>query len=657
MKKQKSLSQTLNSAIIAFVLIISLLFGVSGALLNLKTAEAVLEKSLQATATVAAEDVANEIKIIQNVAISAGCNSILASPDVNVARKQQLVADIAAQYGFTRGNLLDIEGNSYFDENNYAERDYFKSAVKGKEYISSPTISKVTGKVSFLVAAPLWMGGVVDSQIVGVVYFVPTETFLNDIVTGIQVGENGYTYIINKTGTSVADRDAAKVGVNNDIELSATDSSLVEKAAIEQKMIAGEAGYDTYKVGAAPMCIAYSPIANTDGWSLGVVTMENDFLGNFYISLIITGVVVLVAFAGAWFISYRLKKFVSEPINIISERLELLAQGDLRSAVPKVNAHSAELYKLCGSTEDIVHSLSAIVGDNSSVLSRMADGDFTASPSVDYLGDFSAIENSMIRIVEELRETIGLISQSSALVNSNADQSAANASNLSEGTLEQAAAVQELSATIEDISGQIKHTAENAGQASEMTQNMLSELEHSNAQMLALDKAMKDIDASSQKVSKIIKTIEDIAFQTNILALNAAVEAARAGEAGKGFAVVADEVRNLASKSADAAKDTTTLIQSTLSAVSSGMHLADEATKSLSVVVDSATTVQQSTKEISDATAAQDTAVSQVVLGVERISTVVQTNSASSEEAAATSSELTEEVHKLNELVQRFHLE
>lgn len=657
MKKQKSLSQTVNIAILVFVIAISVLFGASAAILNLRTAEAVLEKNIQETAIVAAEDVANQIKIAQNVAISAGCNSILANHNINVGRKQQLISDIASQYGFLRGNILDTEGNSIFDENNYAERDYFKAAIKGKAYISAPTISKVTGKVTFLVAAPLWMGGVVDSQIIGVVYFVPKETFLNDIVSGIQVGENGYTFIIGKTGTSIADADASKVGVSNNIELSATDPSLAEKARIEQKMIAGESGYDTFMDGAAPMRIAYSPIANTDGWSLGVVARENDFLGNFYLSLIITGVVVLIAIAGAGYISFRLRKNVSYPINIISERLEQLAQGDLSSSVPAIKADSLELSKLFSSTQDIVSSLSAIVQDNSTVLSRMSEGDFTARPSVAYIGDFNAIELSMNKISEELRDTIGQISRSSALVSSNADQSSANAANLSEGTLEQAAAVQELSATIEDISGQIKHTAENAGKASDMTQNMLSELDMSNSKMKALDTAMKDIDASSQKVSKIIKTIEDIAFQTNILALNAAVEAARAGEAGKGFAVVADEVRNLASKSADAAKDTTALIQSTLSAVSSGMQLTNEAKQSLTAVVDSATTVQQSTKEISDATASQDMAVSQVVLGVSRISTVVQTNSAASEETAAASQELTEEVHKLNELVQKFRLD
>lgn len=185
---------------------------------------------------------------------------------------------------------------------------------------------------------------------------------------------------------------------------------------------------------------------------------------------------------------------------------------------------------------------------------------------------------------------------------------------------------------------------------------MLYELTQSDEKMHALNDAMKDIGASSQKIRTIVKAIEDIAFQTNILALNAAVEAARAGEAGKGFAVVADEVRNLASKSADAAKNTTALIETTLTAVGSGMQLADDAEASLSVVVDSAKRVRGSTAEISQATAAQDMSISQMVEGVNKISDVVQTNSASSEESAASSEEMASQSLLLNEMVQKFRL-
>lgn len=656
-KKRKSIRQTVNIEIVAFVVVMCLLFGIIGGFFTLRTAEDVLQKNLETTSVISASNVANEIRIIQNVAIAAGCDSILANPAVNTPRKEQRIADLASLYGFTRGNLLDLEGTSYFDGNNYAERDYYKAAITGKEYISSPTISKITGKITFLVAAPVWESGDKTSgSIVGVVYFVPNETFLNDIVSNIQVGENGYCYIINKTGTMVADENAENVSVVNHIGMSATDEKYKALAQIETKMISGEAGYGSFKEGLAPMRIGYSPIANTDGWSLGVVVKENDFLGGFYKSVVFTLLVAVVACFGAAYISSRLNKNVCKPIRIISERLSLLAKGDLHSPVPAIDAHSIELHELHSSTDFIIANLSGVVGDICHVLSSMAEGDFTAKASVEYIGDFSPVEEATNTIVHELQDMLRQLKETAELVGNNADQSASNASNLSEGSLEQAAAVEELSATIENISQQIKSTAENSGSANSMTESMLSELERSNEKMHSLNEAMKEIDTSSEKVKKIIKTIEDIAFQTNILALNAAVEAARAGEAGKGFAVVADEVRNLASKSADAAKDTTTLIQGTLSAVGTGMQLAGEATESLSVAVSSADTVRESIEQITQATSEQDEAVSQVVLGVEKIASVVQNNSASSEEAAATSQELNNQVRSLGELMERYRI-
>ncbi len=655
MKKRKSIRQTVNTSIIAFVVVICILFGGVGAFFNLRTTKDVLEQNLITMADIAASDVANEIKIIQNAAAVAGCDTQLAFSSIGPTVKEKRIADLAAQYGFLRGNLLDKNGNSYFDSNNYAERDYFKASMTGKTYISAPTISKVTGKVTFLVSAPVWENGDINSgKVVGVVYFVPRETFLNEIVEGIQVGENGYCYIIGKTGTSVADVDAENVGVTNHIGLSATDSSYKELAAIETKMIAQEKGFGTFSQGKTSMDIAYSPIEYTDGWSLGVVVAQGDFMSDFYLSLIVTLALVVVAILIACYITYQLNRGVCKPIVAINERLALLSEGDLNTPVPDIKADSSEIFTLHESTSLIVERLSAVVADICNVLGEMGEGNFTVKNQMDYAGDFHPIHDATLKIQEELRDVLQNIGEATELVSANADQSAANASNLSEGALEQAAAVEELSATIEDISRQIKNTAENAGHVSDMTQKMLEELGHSDEKMSALNDAMHEIDSSSEKVRKIIKAIEDIAFQTNILALNAAVEAARAGEAGKGFAVVADEVRNLASKSADAAKDTTVLIQGTLSAVGTGMQLAEEATQSLSVAVSSADSVQQKTKQISEATASQDTAVSQVVIGVDKISSVVQNNSASSQETAATSQELTEQVHRLHDLTQQF---
>lgn len=650
----KTVRGRINRAIIMFIAIMCPLFAGSGAITNYKTAESVLKQNAVITAGIAAKDVANEIKFIQAVAVNAGLDPIL-SGTANLEVKKARVADIAQKNGFTRGNLLNAEGVSLFDGNSYAERDYFKSAIKGTPYISAPTISKVTGKVTFLVAAPVREGGQDDGNIVGVVYMVPTETFLNDIVSEIKIGENGYSYIISATGTCVADINAEKVGINNNIELAKEDKTLKEHAEVETAMIAGETGAGMIKEGKQTLCVAYAPVANTDGWSLAVVANQNDFLGNLYTALIVSAVIAVVAVMGGLLISVRFENNIGKPIVAIKDRLTLLDHGDLMAPVPVFKSKD-EIGQLYECVTSLVPHLSAVVQDISSILNSMANGDFTVSSAVQYEGDFVPIHTATVNILEQMRDVLGKIKESATLIASSSEQGASNATSLSQGTLEQAAAVEELSATFDDISKQVTNTAKNAGNANTVTTKMLNDVTDSNQKMVELDEAMKNIGASSEKIRTIVKTIEDIAFQTNILALNAAVEAARAGEAGKGFAVVADEVRNLASKSAEAAKNTTELIETTLAAVDTGVQLADAAKESLDGVVKSAKTVQNSTTEISNATAAQDTAISQMVEGVARISEVVQINSATSEETAATSEEMASQSILLQEMVDKFAL-
>ncbi|MDO5112117.1 MAG: methyl-accepting chemotaxis protein [Clostridia bacterium] len=651
----KTVRGRINRAIILFIAIMCPLFAGTGALSNYRTAEDVLQQNMAITAKISAQSVASEIKLIQDAAVNAGLEQVISSRMITVSAKQNRIAEIAEGYGFQRGNLLDTEGNSLFDGNNYAERDYFKAAMQGSAYISAPTISKVTGKVTFLVAAPVREGGARDGSVIGVVYFVPRETFLNDIVSDIKIGENGYSYIIGKTGANVADMDATRVGVRNNIELAATDASIAEIAAVEREMTAGAAGCTLVKQNKATLCMAYAPIANTDGWSLAVMANEADFLGNMRSALLLSAGIAVVAVLGGLLISVRFEKNIGKPLVALKDRLALLEHGDLSSPVPAF-ASKDEIGQLYACTQSLIPRLSAVVGDISEVLDSMAAGDFSVNFDKEYEGDFQPIQVATRHILEQLRGVIANIRDSASMIATNAEQGSFNATSLSQGTLEQAAAVQELSATFEDISQQVKSTATNADNANKITTKMLYELTQSDEKMHALNDAMKDIGASSQKIRTIVKAIEDIAFQTNILALNAAVEAARAGEAGKGFAVVADEVRNLASKSADAAKNTTALIETTLTAVGAGMQLADDAEASLSVVVDSAKRVRGSTAEISQATAAQDLSISQMVEGVNKISDVVQTNSASSEESAASSEEMASQSLLLNEMVQKFKL-
>lgn len=525
--------------------------------------------------------------------------------------------------------------------------------MQGNTYVSTPAYSEVTKTVSYAVAAPLWEDGNPGTRPVGAVVFTPNGEYLNDIMRSIKVGKGGTAFMLDANGITIADLDSSLVGVENSVALGDTNPRLRKYSEICKKMVAGEDGTGTYSYGGVTKVVAYSPVPGTEGWSIGVAAVRNEFLGMFYLSLAFTLVFVIAFTAYGVRTGIQLGNKVVQPITTVVKRLELLAEGDLHTDIPEPEVNDETAILMNGLAQTI-QGLKRIINDIDSHLADLSEGNFMIEIEGDYKGDFAEISRSFRGIIQSLSTAMRDIDNNAKSVQRGAEDLAGASLQLAEGATDQASAVQELTATIAEISDKISINAQNAEKTRAIVAEMNDRVMESNEHMKNNTAAMDKIRAASDKIAVIIGSIEDVADQTALLALNASIEAARAGEHGKGFGVVATQVGALADQSSEAARNTKDLIQNAILAVEEGIQYANSTADSLITVVENAKTVNDSMKEIAIASDDQAVAASQISEGINQIAEVVESNSATSEESAAASEELSRQADMLKDLVGRF---
>lgn len=611
-----------------------------------------LSDNMESTAFIASSRVESELNGYKDLVKQFSMDPIIVgnyTPEEINAHARSL----SDTFGFLSVQRTNKDGLILGTDISIADRGYFtntKSVMTAT--MSNLLTSRDLNQLIFAIAAPITKGGKFD----GIVFCQISPQGLCDVVANINIGTTGSGYIIDNAGFTIAHKDISLLeNKDNSVEAAKTDPGLKELAALETEMAKGMSGFGEYTYGGVTKYLTYAPIKNTNGWSVGINAMKDEFMGPVY-SSILAAVICFAAIALiAVIVALKLGSTIANPIIKCVKRLELLSQGNLSAEVPIIKSND-ETRLLADSTAETVMRLNGVVSDISGLLSAMADGNFAVECDKEYSGDFAPLTVAIRTIISSLNMTLQEIRVSSEQVYGGSEQVSQGSQSLAQGATEQASSIEELSATIADISTQLAANAENARTAKNLSVETETEVANGSKQMTQMIAAMGEISTASSEIGKIIKTIDDIAFQTNILALNAAVEAARAGNAGKGFAVVADEVRNLASKSASAAKDTTALIQGSIDAVANGTAIADKTAHSLAIIVEKSNEVNRLIGAIASANIEEASSINEINMGVEQISAVVQTNSATAQESAAASEELSGQASSLQSLVAKFRL-
>lgn len=640
--KLRTKIQLLFTTTMVFMLI---LVGVSVSQATSGTISTLTKNSMTTSASLAANHIAQQMENYVDLVTLVGQSSILNDKSASIDDKNSFLQAYIDAYGFTSANVLNNKGVSLNDGTDFSDRGYVSTALAGTANISDVTLSKLTGNYGISIAAPITNG----SKISGVIYFRLDNDFMTKVIDSISISDNGYAYIIDQDSNVIV-HDNKDLILN--LKLTDQDSDMKALAA---DMIAGKSGEGTYTYNKISTKCGFSPIANTNGWSMVIAAPATDFTKYndevTKIALLCDFFAVIVAIV----LGTLLARSISNPINHIKDALVSVANGDLSVSIPQSKSQN-ELAILQNSTASLLSTLHDIIGKTDLILSGISNYNLTMDDMPTYDGDYNNIANSVNSIKDMLHELILEVQNSVYGVENGSHELAQATASMSEGAVSQANSIQMLAEDLNDMVVRINHNSESEELINNKLNALNDQIQKANVQMQHLMNAVESVETMSVDIQKIVGTIDSIAFQTNILSLNASVEAARAGEMGKGFAVVAEEVRNLAVKSGEASKRTSDLINACVSSIENAKECADATFDSLSGIVTDSSEISTAFQSIAEATLDQAEKANRIQNEIDNISDVVQTNTATTEETAASTAVLSEQALNLKEMIKDFKL-
>ena len=600
--------------------------------------------TMQVSANMAAGEIASKLDDFMKMAQVSGYDSVLATASDAIV--SNYVNQLAENYAFTSGNIVDRNGISRKDGTDFSDRDYVQKALEGKVNISDLTISKYTGNYGFSVASPVYSG---NNKISGVVYFRMDADFMGNILNQIVISDNSYTYLVDGDGMVIVHPDETQIGTYN-----ITDKK-DGLGSIAEKILSQESGAGTYSRKGTEYICGYSPVAGTNGWTVVVTAPKADFMGPTYEAMRTFVVVDVIALVFAMILAACFSEKIGKAAQHVSRQLAFLSSGDLEHEIAP-SKRTDEIGQLQNSARELQQTFKGMIGETNRILEGMAGYDLTQTAMHAYPGDFNRLSDSVNRIRVIMQELIRKVQESASSVGTGSSELADAADALASGTVTQATSINQLVSNAEDMTDCIMRNSENEENVQKRLQQLDSLIVDGNGKMEHLRDVVSQVESMSSDIQSIVGTIESIAFQINILALNASIEAAHAGKNGRGFAVVADEISNLAAKTTEASQQTAELIVNCLKQIESAMTCADSTSKYLEEIVENSNQISEVFKNISEDTKEQADKSSHIKLEISNISDVVQTNTATAQQTAAATQELSEQAKNLKDMISKFRV-
>lgn len=650
--RKKTIKSRMALAICLVSFITSACLAAINTVMHYRTAKDGMESTVETAAKAYSKSIANKIEYYKSEV-----KDMATDPRITpTATKVEL--DVVRSALIKESGLLDVsfstaDGHPYDTlDVDISQRDYYVAAKAGDTYISSPLVRKTDNSIVLYISTKVNNG----TGYGGIVFANLSNDVFSQTIQEVSIGEKGYGFIIDTKGTIVAHKDNSKVeAFTNYITLAEEDSSYRSYANLVIEMLNNQTGEEDIRIEGSKKHISYVPVANTDGWILAVVADKAEMMADYYrginLSIIVTVILLFTAFAFAMYFANS----IGRPIMKIADQAEKIADGDLNI---EYDDQTADKLARCG--EEILRLGRAFIKlientkEQALAAEKVAAGDLTTEVKIRCEND--VLGKNLSGLIHKLNDVVTNIAVASDEVETGAKNISNSSMALSEGATKQASSIEELTASLAEIATQAKVNAETAYLVKQQSEIGKANAAQGNKKIQDMLEAMDEINESSANIHKIIKVIEDIAFQTNILALNAAVEAARAGAAGKGFAVVADEVRNLAQKSGAAASETTQLIEGTIKKVEDGSKIAKETAETFAIIVDGVEKSTEFMNQIAAASNEQAAGIEQINESIALVSQVVQSTAATSEECAASSEELSSQAALLRDMVWKFKL-